>query len=445
MSIGFRSVRWFAAAMFAAALVAVSAGAASAQAAKPAGASLERAMKYAPDDAAGLIHVDVKALVKDVLAGIVKGMEPNAIPPELIQAIGKVGEKVEAVDVFLLSMGGEGPPMPLVVVHGTIAAEELTEAMKNLPYLRLALKKGENGRYSFENKEAPISVLFGGEAPGLPAGVIVGGLTPMLTKEFLAGLGKGKNEELAKLLKDVDTTAPVWMAVMMSKIAPDPDAPKTIAGALYLLGGGKTRIAFDFPEAKAAADFEKEMRNAKGIGKAILPAFDVTQDKTLVALTAKTNDSLVPTVAAALAEARRLARTASSKANLRSIGMAIALYMGSTTSDRAPEDFLALIADDQSPGMFISPHSGKPVPKVEKGKVVGPFEPDYVYLKYPKLSSADAGLIVAYEKPEFYKNEGTNVLFVGLHVGWLDMKEFQALLKKSQEAIAAQEKAAKEK
>jgi hypothetical protein len=163
-------------------------------------------------------------------------------------------------------------------------------------------------------------------------------------------------------------------------------------------------------------------------------ALDVNRTK----LASLIRDHVGPLVRKGRAEARRVP----SMINLSNIGKRVAIYMG-TNKNQAPPDFAALIKDGMDPGFCISPKSGKVPPKVEKGVVVGAFEPDYVYLKYPNISDADAGLILAYEKPELNNNEGTNVLYVDTHVGWVDMAGFEKLLKKSQDAIVEQEKAEK--
>jgi hypothetical protein len=180
MSNGLKSA-WFAAAILAVTSPAARASS-PASASRPAGA-VERAMKYAPEGSAAIVHVEVKALVKSVLDGVAKGLEPNALPADKVQAAAKFAEKVEAVDIFV-TPGGLGMPMPLVVIHGTLTADDFNEMLKAVPNAPpgMSLKKGENGRYTFENKDLPALVVFGGEAPELPAGVVVGGLAPMLTK-----------------------------------------------------------------------------------------------------------------------------------------------------------------------------------------------------------------------------------------------------------------------
>jgi prepilin-type processing-associated H-X9-DG protein len=457
MSIRSRLVRWCAAALLAAGFVAVGSGCGKAQASKPAGVALERAMKYAPAGAAGLIHVEVKALVKDVLAGVVKGLEPNAIPAEVVQAANKVAEKTESVDVFLLG-SGDGPrrtlaSMLLVVVHGALTPADVNEALKAIPNLPpgMTLKKGEKGRYSVENERTPILVLFGGEAPELPAGVVVGGLAPMLTSEFLAGLGKGKNDELAQLLKDVDTAAPIWAAVQMEKIVPAPDAPKTIAGAIYLLGGGKTKIALDFQDAEAAGKFEKETKVAYENGKAILSALEVTREAGVVTIASKTTDPLVPKIAEGFAKARAASRQAVPMANLKSLGRCCMMY-AATHGGFFPPDWVTMFKwvfysdpnariSERDAGLLVSPLSGKKAKVLESGELG--FEPDYVCLKYTMLAEAittPAEMVLAYERPENYKNEKTAVLYVDGHVEILRIDEFQKQLKATQDWIAEHEK-----
>jgi prepilin-type processing-associated H-X9-DG protein len=130
----------------------------------------------------------------------------------------------------------------------------------------------------------------------------------------------------------------------------------------------------------------------------------------------------------ALSKARFHARKASSMSNLSAIGKGIAIW-STANKDQFPPDFAALVADGQSPNIFVSPLSQRPPPKLVNKNLVG--ETDYIYLQLD--SAAPADLICAYERPENHNNQGTNVLYADLHVGYLDMNSFQQTLKKSQE------------
>ncbi|HUS48378.1 MAG TPA: H-X9-DG-CTERM domain-containing protein, partial [Phycisphaerae bacterium] len=75
---------------------------------------------------------------------------------------------------------------------------------------------------------------------------------------------------------------------------------------------------------------------------------------------------------------------------------------------------------------LISPSSGRKTIKTDEKGV--PTDPgDYEYIVLPATAPGD--LIRAYEKPEINQNEGTNVLFADGSIRWMDMKDFQTLIK----------------
>jgi hypothetical protein len=405
---------------------------------------VERAMKYAPDGVVALIHVEVKAQVKDVLAGTVKALEPNAFPPDFIRAADSLAEKVEAMDIFLLAREG-GPPMPVVLAYGTLTPADTREFLTAAPgpLSGLTLTKGENGRYALErkNRGVPVTVLFGGEAPELPAGIVMAGLAPMFTKEFLAGLGKGNHGDVASPLKDVDTSAPIWGAMVTDKLTRDPGAPRTIVGSMYLLGGGKSRVSFEFRDANWAQRFQEQNGEMRGVfGKAIAKSIASGVEGTVVTFSAKDASPLVPILAAYLAEARK---ATVSMLNLGRIGCAVNSYQESHKG-QMPPDLLTLVRVKAITGqMLVSPISGREITWDANGLLPEGFESDYVYVKYSMPLSKiprPESMIVAYEKAKDYRNEGTVALFLDWHVQLLSAEEFARRLKASRDLIASQQK-----
>ena len=95
--------------------------------------------------------------------------------------------------------------------------------------------------------------------------------------------------------------------------------------------------------------------------------------------------------------------------------------------------------------MLVSPVTGRKISVDANGLPTGAFQSDYVMVKYPmsslKIKNRDKR-VLAYERPENYKKEGTNVLYADEHVEWVKMEEFEKQLKATQDWIASQGKEA---
>ncbi|MBT3198600.1 MAG: hypothetical protein HN350_01670 [Phycisphaerales bacterium] len=131
---------------------------------------------------------------------------------------------------------------------------------------------------------------------------------------------------------------------------------------------------------------------------------------------------LVPAVQRAQVQAKR----ASSKANLRGIGQAIAMYQAENRN--APPGLVVLVERGLIwSGALVSPVSGRRMPTDNKGLPIG--KSDYVYIVHK--SRAAGNLIRCYELPANYDNKGTSALMVDGSVRWLDMATFKAMLAKS--------------
>ncbi|MCY2929296.1 MAG: hypothetical protein NTV86_07325 [Planctomycetota bacterium] len=143
--------------------------------------------------------------------------------------------------------------------------------------------------------------------------------------------------------------------------------------------------------------------------------------------------ALVPAAAAValpvVANMIESARKTASAANLRAIGMGCRMYM-MENNEQTPPNLDALVA-----GSFIPPQSlGSPADRspnrarLENGKVVG--QPSYIYISGLDLRKdpAPSQRVWAYERPEIYGNEGTNVLFLDGSVRWMPMAAFRRAL-----------------
>ena len=84
---------------------------------------------------------------------------------------------------------------------------------------------------------------------------------------------------------------------------------------------------------------------------------------------------------------------------------------------------------------LFSPHNpGGPKLNAD-GLPVPPF--DYVYM--PVKRNPPGNLMIAYERPELNKNEGTCILTYGSWVRWVDMAEFRRQLDRTQRFVKGEE------
>jgi hypothetical protein len=132
------------------------------------------------------------------------------------------------------------------------------------------------------------------------------------------------------------------------------------------------------------------------------------------------------------AQARSLAFRASSGANLNAIGKAVMLYQ-SMYNDKRPPSLDMLVSQNLIPTkVLVSRVSGRQPPQFDGRRLIG--ELDYIYM--PEVTdSFDSACIVAYERPENYKGEGTNALMVQGNVTWMSQAEFEFRLQRTKREI----------
>ena len=136
----------------------------------------------------------------------------------------------------------------------------------------------------------------------------------------------------------------------------------------------------------------------------------------------------MPSVAGARADAKR----AVGANNTKMIGIAVTMYQAQ--NDSYPDGFEVLIDEGfLHEGALASPAGHAPPPEFAEGQLIG--EVGYIYIK-PGDDTQDH-LILAYEKPEYYDHEGTNVVLVSGAAMWLPMFEFEELLEQSMQASGA--------
>ncbi len=130
----------------------------------------------------------------------------------------------------------------------------------------------------------------------------------------------------------------------------------------------------------------------------------------------------------ALWTARDKARRVVSASNLHQIGTCLMVY-AADNNGRLPPNLGVLVGEyGLIPGTLVSPSSGRQPPKVKDGEIVG--DTDYEYIQLPSLQAIGEAseAVIAYEKPENYRGEGTLALFADGHVQWVTVPRLRQLL-----------------
>ena len=139
----------------------------------------------------------------------------------------------------------------------------------------------------------------------------------------------------------------------------------------------------------------------------------------------------------ALSSARRQAKHAVSRSNLRTLALAVFLYQ-EDHDGKSPKD-LTDVLDTGSGGYLantsplVSPFSGRDPPAFVDGKLVG--EIDYVFLGIDPRAAEPH--IIIYERPELHGGEGTNAAFSDGRVEWLAAPDFQRELERAKNVLKA--------
>jgi competence protein ComGC len=128
----------------------------------------------------------------------------------------------------------------------------------------------------------------------------------------------------------------------------------------------------------------------------------------------------------AVFRAKDQAAQTSSRARLKMIGNAVAMYQ--TDTGQSPPGLVTLVEKRFiSAHSLVSPVSGRRMPTDSKGLPIG--KSDYVYIVHS--AKAAGNLVRAYELPENYGKRGTNVLLVSGAVMWVDTLTLKRMLAKS--------------
>ena len=215
-----------------------------------------------PASAIGMVHLDVAKTRDDITAAAEKNKDKLGPMLAFLEPL----KKIDSADLYLLPGGKE--PMPLVAVRGTLGPDDIKALLEQTPMKGAELKKGDNGRYTIAN--TPLMMIVGSEANDVPAGVVLAGMAPMLTDEFVAALGKEKNARIVALLAKVDTKAQIWGCADVPPNA-DKDAPKQVYGSINVTGDKPLDVSMVFDdEAKAAKTINSFDQQAPAFMKEII-------------------------------------------------------------------------------------------------------------------------------------------------------------------------------
>ena len=385
--------------------------------------AVEAAMEYAPPGAVGVLHVDYKALVADVLAELRKHRDRlGGISEADLDQIAAAAAKMDSVDLFI----APGLPEPKVVgvVRTSLAPGDIMSLLQTLGAEPGTMTKGDNGRYHYTKTR--VRLIFGSEADDLDSGIVLVAPPDVLTDEFVAKLGSDDNATLRDLLGEVDTSRPVWATVGL-EFLPGESAPTRILASLDPRGDGSGGGTFVFRSEKHA-----EMSN-KGIlgrpGKPFPSLFSIERDGATLTMQVKGGSPFIPRALAVFFRTRQMAREAVSEVKLRQLSKAIVAY-AAEYEGKMPPDLKAVARYlDNLDKALRSPLS--------KGKLPAG-QSDYVYIPVGRLFDAAPETIMLYERPENHDGKGTMVAFTDGHVEQVDMARFKQLLKAARALSAKQ-------
>lgn len=133
-----------------------------------------------------------------------------------------------------------------------------------------------------------------------------------------------------------------------------------------------------------------------------------------------------------LNRAREQANRVKSVSNLRQMGQAVMMH-ANENKGKYPNDIRDLLKQDLPVEVFINPRGDGDAPPedAKAGDAAAAWvkeNSDYEYVGAGKDFRADAGVIIAYEKPDEMR-DGINVLFADGHVEFLPMPQAQAAIK----------------
>lgn len=406
--------------------------------------AIATALTYGSGEVLGVVHIDTRTGLVPMLDELSKVKDMDTYLNVLLDELGKLSKKVSAIDLLIDSGGKSGR---VAVLYGKVTEDDLPGIQKIAGMFvggstsrpdapsPPSLNKVADGEYA--SSDSPVTVVIGGLSKKLPDAVTLVGRQEILKQGATQPApDAAKSDRLAKALEGVDTSAPVWGALLLGSIK---ERLPTVSGHLYIADKGLSEVRITFPpdvQESTLAELAKTL-------KRFFPGVKQT-----ASLTVTGDHPLAKDIVAALGEARKGAGQMLSASKLKTIGMGIMMY-AVDHEDNLPSDFADFIEYFVSDGeaaakMLVNPSSGRKVTVAKVGrdwKITG--ECDYVYIHYDKKLSKvgdPSTTIVAYERPENYKNEQTLVLFIDGHIAAVPMDKFKELLKAAEELKPKAEK-----
>jgi hypothetical protein len=231
----------------------------------------------------------------------------------------------------------------VIVIHGEVRPGDLTGMLAKLTggsgSAELKLESKGNGRYALAEAPLPILIIDAREADDIEGDVIVAGMAPILTADFVGALGEGECKAVTLAIGKTDTSATLWGGMSFDKPV-DPSDPKTVALSGNLTGDKLFRGEMTFENEDAAIVTEKLTQNeAEAFGSLM------TIKRTGAMLTVESAksgnlaDLLIPGIRGAVGGANQ----AACRANLSGIGKGCELYRGGDSNAKYPENMKVLI------------------------------------------------------------------------------------------------------
>ena len=156
-------------------------------------ANLNQAMKYAPPDAIGILHIDPEQVIDEIM-DLLRLFSADDLP-ESIETFESDLRKIHSADFFFFPGAHKADSLPFIVLKGDLSAKDL-DMLTHSPKLKGAtVKDSGNGRFDFNEGPEAVRMIFGNQADDIAEGGILAGPKSLLTEEFIASLGTGNNKK----------------------------------------------------------------------------------------------------------------------------------------------------------------------------------------------------------------------------------------------------------
>jgi len=373
-------------------------------------------LDFAPPDAVGAVHVECRAIFNDAMAELARHRGELAELGVDLDALKAAWSRVVSWDMFFSSHDND--VTTLTVLRGRVTLRDATLLLRALPFSADALPERGNGRYQVAGDR----VIVGDEADDLTRGVILAGDPKRLTPELVAALGTGTNANLRAMLKDVTTSAPLWVA-MSPELPEDAAGPRRIVGWFEPGDVSRGKVDLTFRSETYAQGAERQLKGHAGrLGLSV----QSKRSGNVLTVTSNAGRRLAGQLILAMLKVEVLSRRLQSQHRLEMIHMALVMYK-SAHKDLMPPELNVLTKrylDD--PRALQSPVSTLPP---------GSKERDYIYLRPPGRMTPRQDMVLLYERPENHVNTGTVVLFGDGRAEWVPADRLKRLLRKTKQWI----------